>query len=58
MGKRWKPGSFFDLRILSEDDAEAPPEDAGGGYGQRGEEQLSREREVLRLGQGWEKKQS
>ncbi len=54
MGKRWKPASFFDLRILLRTTPKRRQKAAGRGHGQPGEEQFFGEGEVLGLSERWQ----
>ncbi len=56
-GKEVKARVLFRFEDFVQDHAEAQPEGACRGYGQRSEEQSFCKREVQRLSQGWERKQ-
>ena len=55
IGKRWKLGSFFDLRILSRTTPKRRQKAQAEADDQPREEQFLRKREVLRLSEGWER---
>ena len=55
-GEEVKTGVFLRFEDFFEDEAEAAPETVGRSQDQPGEEQLLKEREVLRFSKGWKKK--